>query len=77
MKANSRARTNDDAEGLVKILADKETDKYVSHKRGFLRWALLSPFCGQFVTLSILQGFGCTHCFSKCRRVNRRERFGS
>jgi dihydrolipoamide dehydrogenase len=27
MKANSRARTNDDSEGLVKILADKETDK--------------------------------------------------
>jgi dihydrolipoamide dehydrogenase len=25
--ANSRARTNDDAEGMVKILADKETDR--------------------------------------------------
>ncbi len=27
MSANSRARTNNDAEGLVKILADKETDR--------------------------------------------------
>jgi len=24
--ANSRARTNDDAEGIVKIISDKETD---------------------------------------------------
>lgn len=27
MMANSRARTNDDADGLVKILADKKTDR--------------------------------------------------
>ncbi len=27
MSANSRARTNNDAEGMVKILADKETDR--------------------------------------------------
>ena len=25
--ANSRAKTNDDYEGLIKILADKKTDK--------------------------------------------------
>lgn len=27
MVANSRAKTNDDTEGLVKFLVDKETDK--------------------------------------------------
>lgn len=27
MAANSRARTNNDTEGMVKILADKETDR--------------------------------------------------
>ena len=27
MMANSRAKTNNDTDGLVKILADKETDK--------------------------------------------------
>lgn len=27
MMANSRAKTNDDADGLIKILSDKKTDK--------------------------------------------------
>ena len=27
MAANSRAKTNNDAEGMIKVLADKETDR--------------------------------------------------
>ena len=32
-KGNSRAKTNDDPEGLVKFLADKETDRYAKERR--------------------------------------------
>ena len=45
--ANSRARTNDDAEGFVKVLADKETDKiYGIH--------MIGPNAGELIAEAVL-----------------------
>lgn len=43
MVANSRAKTNDDTEGLVKFLVDKDTDKILGcHIIGSLAGDLIS-----------------------------------
>lgn len=45
--ANSRARTNDDAEGIVKILADKETDL-------ILGVHIVGPSAGEMIAEAVL-----------------------
>jgi dihydrolipoamide dehydrogenase len=45
--ANSRARTNDDAEGLVKILADKTTDQ-------ILGVHIIGPNAGEMIAEGVL-----------------------
>jgi dihydrolipoamide dehydrogenase len=45
--ANSRARTNDDAEGLVKILADKTTDR-------ILGVHIIGPNAGEMIAEGVL-----------------------
>lgn len=47
MMANSRARTNDDAEGLVKILSDAETDR-------ILGCHLIGPNAGEMIAEAVL-----------------------
>jgi len=45
--ANSRARTNNDSEGLVKVLADKETDK-------ILGVHIIGPNAGEMIAEGVL-----------------------
>lgn len=45
--ANSRARTNNDSEGLVKVLADKETDK-------ILGIHIIGPNAGEMIAEGVL-----------------------
>lgn len=45
--ANSRARTNDDAEGMVKVLSDKETDK-------ILGMHIVGPNAGELIAEGVL-----------------------
>lgn len=45
--ANSRARTNDDAEGMVKVLADAETDK-------MLGMHIVGPNAGELIAEAVL-----------------------
>lgn len=45
--ANSRARTNDDADGLVKVLTDKETDK-------LLGMHIIGPSAGELIAEAVL-----------------------
>jgi dihydrolipoamide dehydrogenase len=45
--ANSRARTNDDAEGIVKVLTDKETDK-------MLGVHMVGPNAGELIAEAVL-----------------------
>ena len=45
--ANSRARTNNDSEGLVKVLADKDTDK-------ILGVHIIGPNAGEMIAEGVL-----------------------
>jgi len=45
--ANSRARTNDDAEGLVKVITDKETDR-------LLGMHIIGPNAGELIAEGVL-----------------------
>jgi dihydrolipoamide dehydrogenase len=45
--ANSRARTNNDSDGLVKVLADKETDK-------ILGVHIIGPNAGEMIAEGVL-----------------------
>lgn len=45
--ANSRARTNDDAEGLVKVISDKETDK-------ILGMHMIGPNVGEMIAEGVI-----------------------
>lgn len=45
--ANSRARTNHDADGLVKILTDKETDKIIGVH-------IIGPNAGEMIAEGVL-----------------------
>jgi len=52
MMANSRAKTNDDADGMVKVLSDKKTDK-------ILGVHIIAPNAGELIaepTLGIEYG---------------------
>ena len=57
MAANSRAKTNNDADGLVKVLADKETDR-------LLGCHIISSVSTRALTLTLtfLRGYKCTRC---------------
>jgi dihydrolipoamide dehydrogenase len=47
MMANSRARTNDDAEGIVKVISDKETDR-------ILGMHIVGPNAGELIAEGVL-----------------------
>lgn len=47
MMANSRARTNDDSEGLVKVLTDAETDR-------LLGVHIIAPYAGELIGEAVL-----------------------
>eukprot|EP00658_Telonema_sp_P-2_P039723 TRINITY_DN2837_c0_g4_i2.p1 TRINITY_DN2837_c0_g4~~TRINITY_DN2837_c0_g4_i2.p1 ORF type:complete len:261 (+),score=100.87 TRINITY_DN2837_c0_g4_i2:87-869(+) len=52
--ANSRARTNDDAEGMVKILADAETDRVLGIH-------IIGPNAGELIAEGVLgMEYGCS-----------------
>jgi dihydrolipoamide dehydrogenase len=46
-QANSRARTNDDSDGLVKVLSDKETDR-------ILGFHIIGPSAGELIAEAVL-----------------------